>query len=154
MTIRFERRLRVVARRGRAPSLRSACLRHGVGLVLLVLAACGGEIGDRGPNDGGDRGDSGDADTGADVAVRTCDVCDVATYSCTRPGLESFTLVLSEKSETGCLGINPMQVAATWSFDCVTLDACNPTGCYPMTVDSAGTLTWTPTGQSTITCFS
>ena len=103
--------------------------------ALVMAGACGGK-------------ESRDGE----ASVQTCAMCEPAAYVCNRTGLESMTLNIESVTADGCVGKNPMQEVASWELGCDPAEACNSTGCFPIT-RSGSDLSWMPTEQFTITCF-
>ena len=103
--------------------------------ALLAAAGCGGK-------------ESRDGE----ASVQTCAMCESTAYVCNRTGLESMTLNIESVTADGCVGKNPMQEVASWELGCAREEACNSTGCFPIT-RSGSDLSWMPTDQFTITCF-
>lgn len=152
-----------------------------VSLASGAFAACGGEVGhgaesaDSGglggaggsgssggdgsnedadaPPDAMDAPDAGDGSDG-DAPAETCIACSVNEYTCASKGMESFSLMVSAAGADGCIVTNPLQNVAM-ELHCAPLELCDspPKTCYPVAMETAGVLTWTPPKYTKVSCY-
>ncbi len=117
------------------------CRWHRWHIALIVVALCAGCGSSTTPGSAGSGGGAGA------VALSPCPACTPDSYTCSTPGVESATMEITSRTDSGCSG----QIQSSgFELTCNTSTICYAGSCTPFTVEG-GALHFSPSGGN-VTC--